>query len=298
MENFLQSTSQLRQPILRHLLWLAQAPQLMRGEAVFEPRKYLEGRHWDAIHAWDTDPALLPPRLRAEPKRLLGLYVEELYHCLLEDLLGWHVIARNLPIHSAGRTIGEMDFLVQNPQTGSVEHHEIAIKFYLAYAEGVNVRWYGPNPADRLDLKTQHMLTHQSQLAARPEALPTLHSLGIHERPESRLFMPGYLFYPMDQGVKAPRQADPDHSRGRWLFLDQLDQVPQRERLVPLDKPNWLGPWLQEEAPDESVVAKALAKIEQSKHPRLFAQLEWNDEYQLWIEQQRYFVVPRSWPHR
>lgn len=300
MKNLLQTVSQLRHPVLRHLLWLAQAAQLIRGEAVFEPWHYLKqhwlDRHWDMIRTWDADSTLLPPRLAAEPKRLLGLYVEELYHSLLEDLLGWRVVARNIPVHGEGRTIGEMDFLVENPATGRVEHHEIAIKFYLGYPEGSNVHWYGPNPADRLDLKTQRMLSHQSQLSARPEALPRLHSLGIHEGPESRVFMPGYLFYPVDQELNTPSQADPDHARGLWLFIDQLNTVSGLDNFMPLEKPNWLGPWFQKAEPDAALVTRALAEVEARRHPRLFAQLEWNEDYQLWVEQQRYFVVPRSWP--
>lgn len=296
MNNFLQQAVQIRQPILRHLLWLVQARQLIRGTSVFEPKNYLQPEHWEKIVAWDADSATLPSRLSAEPKRLLGLYVEELYHCLLEDLLGWRVVARNLPIYGGGRTIGEFDFLVQDPETEVIEHHEIAIKFYLAYGKSGGVRWYGPNPADRLDLKTQRMLNHQSQLSGRPEALPTLHSLGLYEPVEPRLFMPGYLFYPKAGGVDGPRQADPDHARGWWVYEDQVDTA-LGKNTVTLDKPHWLGPWLQEAAPDEAVTNKALENVRTRDKPGLFAQLEWHEGYQLWIERQRFFVVPRSWPN-
>lgn len=295
MNHSLPQALQFRQPVLRHLLWLAQARQLLRGTAVFRPADYFKPEHWKTLTAWDADSSLLPSRLKAEPKRLLGLYVEELYHSLLEDLFGWSVLARNLPVYDDGRTIGEMDFLVRNPVSGAIEHHEIAIKFYLGYADGRGLQWYGPNPADRLDLKTRRMLDHQSQLCAHPAALPALEALGIREPVESRLFMPGYLFYPTDRVLDAPRQADPGHARGWWLFVDQVDAA-LKQGLVPLDKPHWLGPWFQRDAPDLSLVADALAKIEAGQHPRLFAQLEWDDEYQMWIEQQRYFVVPRSWP--
>lgn len=287
--------SQLKLPVLRHLLWLGYSPQLIEGPQVFQPHDYWSPAARSSVLALDKDPALLPQRLSARPNSRLGLYVEELYHFMLEDLLGWTVLARNLPVRSNGETLGEMDFLVLNPHTQVVEHHEIAVKFYLGFSTNGAAQWYGPNPADRLDLKTRHMLEQQSQLAVRPETQAMLAGMGLPVPDLSRVFMPGYLFYPTDRVMEAPHQAHPSHARGYWLLPEQLDDV-LTKNLMPLYKPHWLGPWMQEEAPDEALALNTLEEVEKHGFPRLFAQLEWSEEYQLWVERQRYFVVPQGWP--
>jgi hypothetical protein len=232
------------------------------------------------------------------PHYRLGLYFEQLYECLLNDILGWTVVARNLPVRANGITLGELDFVVRNPHTGNNEHHEIAVKFYLGYLAQNNaeVRWYGPNARDRLDIKSERMLQQQSQRCQLPESHEVLSAAGICIPAVSRIFMPGYLFYPTNIPLPAPITADPDHLRGRWLTLRDARKRGNLSAWVVLRKPHWLGPWVQVERPEAETVQRAFAEIEASETPRLFASLNYSKDNCLWHETERFFVVPPSWP--
>ncbi|MGC8121270.1 DUF1853 family protein [Marinobacter sp. VGCF2001] len=284
-------------PAVRHLAWLCLAPQLLRHEFSFNPSAHLAPGFLTMLKEWEKNPEALPPRLAESPERRLGHYVERLYEVLLRDLLGWDIILQNQQIRAGDRTLGELDFLVRNRESGQLEHHEIAIKFYLGFrGEESQTRWFGPNARDRLDLKTDRLVNHQSQLCRRPETLDLLASLGICEPIVPRIFMPGYLFYPDEQTVPAPpAQAPASHLRGRWLWVDEARQQ-NRTCWVPLDKPNWIGPWAQPQAPDVSLGKRALERVEALGTPQLFAILGECEDSGSWVEKDRVFVMPLPWP--
>lgn len=290
-------------PAVRHLAWLCQTPQLINSPISFRPGDWLPQDVLATLRRWDALPEGGPEVLTATPHYRLGLYLEQLYDCLLRDILGWRVIARNLPIRVHGNTLGELDFIVRNPLTGHNEHHEIAVKFYLGYLAPNNTdgQWYGPNAHDRLDLKSYRMLQKQSQRCQLPEAIDTLSAAGIEAPVTSRIFMPGYLFYPLDGALRAPVSADTGHLRGHWLRLPAA-----RKRAISGDsggwvvlrKPHWLGPWSQVEAPAADALQSVFAEIETSDTPRMFASLTCDRRTDRWHEIDRFFVVPDSWPGR
>jgi len=290
------STSSLSIPAVRHLAWLCRAPQLLRSPLTFEPSRYLPDGFTEQLQAWDRNPETAPALLKETPQKRLGFYFERLYRILLEDLLGWEVLLQNRQIQSNGRTIGELDFVVHNRSENRIEHHEIAIKYYLGVPEpSGETRWYGPNAKDRLDLKTDRMLHMQSQRTALPEARALLADAGIEGPVVPRVFMPGYLFYPAETQVIAPESVPPGHLRGQWCYLSQV-QSSDLPGWVVLNKPHWIGPWRQEEPPQTDAVTAALNTIKRHGIPLLFAKLEKNYASGLWQETNRLFVVPESWP--
>lgn len=244
--------------------------------------------------------------LTAVPKPRLGLYFEELYECLLTRLLGFDVLARNLQIRGAERTLGELDFVVRNPRTHQIEHHEVAVKFYLGVyqqASGVTF-WHGPNAIDRLDLKTRSLLEQQSQRTLLIETAMALQALGIAQPIATRIFMPGYLFYPLPDALNqeqyirplsTPPHVPTDHERGHWLYLNQARRRDTRD-WVHLQKPHWLGPWVQTEAPGSLATATTLDAIEATGTPRLFAHVSVDPATNRWRETERFFIVPTHWP--
>lgn len=297
---------QFQTPSVRHLVWLCQAPQLVRHPGVFHPAAYLPHDYLAILKAWDNHPATRPDLLNTTPHYRLGYYFETLYACLIQDLLGWTILARNLPVRANGLTLGELDFLILNPHTNVVEHHEIAVKFYLGYDGDADLTpgWYGPNPRDRLDIKTARMLEQQSQRGLMPETSGVLAQLGIPQPEVSRVFMPGYLFYPQVLTPEATAQVPAPatlanvpthHLRGHWIYLDKLTET-DTSAWIPLIKPHWLGPAIQPHKPDNIELTQALADIKNTRAPRLFAVLQHDDISGLWNETDRVFVVPECWP--
>lgn len=287
-------------PGVRHLLWMCSASPLWQSAASFALADFLP-RDWrDTLQLWNDCPDEAPAFLRADPHPRLGQYFETLYEGLLTHLLGWEVLVRNLPIRECGVTLGELDFVVRNPISGAVEHHEVAVKFYLGYQAQIvsPLQWLGPNPADRLELKAHRMLEEQSQRTYLPAALEALHQLGIEGPLPARVFMPGYLFYPVQSApVVLPAEVPRGHARGSWMRLADV-QSEDVSNWVPLHKPHWLGPWQQAAAPQHSPVHEALSQIAKTSTPRLFACVAFAATQKLWCETHRIFVVPSSWPER
>jgi len=295
--------SAFRTPAVRHLAWLCGAPQLITSAVEFDPGNYLPAGVSDRLVAWDRRPDSGPDVLTEPPARRLGHYFERLYETMLRDLLGWEILLKNQPVRRNGITLGELDFIVHNLADDTVEHHEIAVKFYLGFADGGTgeSRWYGPNARDRLDLKSQRLIHHQSQLTMKSETRHLLESFGITDAIRPRTFMPGYLFYPHDNPMSAPPGPARGHLQGHWIYADELACGDSRDSLntdfwIPLNKPHWLGPWQQTVRPSATERDEALDMVRSRGIPRLFAELELSPERGTWHEARRVFVVPRSWP--
>ncbi len=299
--------TQFRVPAVRHLAWMCNAPQLLDCTLSFYPSRHLPRNLLTTLRHWDAHPETGPVVLTAVPKPRLGLYFEELYECLLTHLLGFEVLARNLQIRGTERTLGELDFVVRNPRTHEIEHHEVAVKFYLGVyrQESGAIFWHGPNAIDRLDLKTRSLLEQQSQRTLLAETAAALKAQGIAQPVATRIFMPGYLFYPLldplDRGTSVrqlclPPQVPTNHERGHWLYLAQARRRDTRD-WIHLQKPHWLGPWVQTEAPDALATATTLNAIEATGTPRLFAHVSVDAVTNLWKETERFFIVPTDWPN-
>ena len=274
------------------------APQLLMTEQSFDPKRYLPSDYLETLRIWDREPTLLPGALAETPPRRLGFYFERLYESLLTDLLGWEILLKNQQVQAQGRTVGELDFVVLNKSDNQIEHHEIAVKFYLGVPDQDGPdRWHGPNAKDRLDLKTTRLLDHQSQLTHRPEARHLLAQHGIKDPLVSRVFMPGYLFYPDARAadISVPPTTPANHLRGTWYYATQLGQT-DIARCVPLHKPHWIGPWTQDTEPDAAASQAALLAVTRHKVPTLFAEMGQEQKLGIWAEQRRFFVVPDTWP--
>nr|WP_269777900.1 DUF1853 family protein [Marinimicrobium alkaliphilum] len=276
------------------MAWMCTAPQLWCGETAFDVAGALRSDAYEILRAWDKTPAFAPSALHEPFPKRLGVYFEQLYACLMTELLGWELLAKNLQIPGNNQTLGELDFIFRNPHSGGLEHHEIAVKYYLGFTDNTQaVRWYGPNSRDRLDLKTARLLDHQCTMGERPETRAVLHKLGLNEPLAVRTFMPGYLFYPEHTSVPSPTQADPGHERGHWVYARDLEL---KGDWVQLHKPHWLGPWVQAHRPLHTTANNAVAAVRDGAPPKLLAQLALNANTRRWYEQRRVFVVPDHWP--
>ncbi|MEH6357022.1 MAG: DUF1853 family protein [Marinobacter sp.] len=301
----------LSNPAIRHLAWLCSSPQLLQCPLSFTPQRYLPNDYVATLLNWDAHPQNAPALLGEPPQKRMGHYVERLYRVLLENLLGWDILLQNQQIHSDGRTIGELDFVVYNRHLQRIEHHEIAIKFYLGHTQ-----WFGPNAHDRLDLKTRSLLDQQSQRSQTPEARELLAAHSIRGPLVAQIFMPGYLFHPSACSSLRPQpsslanSADPiqpnpqadvpayvpaDHLRGNWVYAHNL-RPEDCNAWVVLRKPHWIGPWQQNNPPCPQQAADMLKQIQQDQSPCLFAQLKYHEASGQWREEQRWFVMPQSWP--
>ncbi len=285
-----------RTPAIRHLAWLCRAPQLLSSPISFQPADYLPEDYIRLLRVWDQNLELAPPLLLESPQKRLGFYFERLYQVLLENLLGWNILLKNQQIHVDGRTIGELDFVVHNPIANRIEHHEIAIKYYLGVPKpDQEALWYGPNAIDRLDLKTHSMLHNQSQRTQHPQTANLLKASGISGVITPRIFMPGYLFQPGFQQMPTPGYVPENHLWGTWMYVSEA-QLTDTSGWVKLNKPHWIGPWVQSTPPRHEPIEDALELVRNRNIPQLFSVLRQDPGEGIWKEADRVFVVPANWP--
>lgn len=295
----------LRDPHVRALAWLLDAPDLLDPQA---PR--WEGRiaslpadAADVCRDWllalDVEPAALHHYLGVHRFTRLGRYAE--------NLLAWYfrhcgiLVGHGLQVRAGkDETVGEFDFLLR--QGDALLHWEFATKFYLLNSDdpalaGVQQADYfvGPNLSDTLGRKTRKILARQLKLGEHPAAQ--------HLLPQplagAQALLKGWLFY--RRGEQPPLQAigvSSAHCRGWWCTLKELEaHVPGAAAILP--RIAWLAP---ARLPSSDVLSPQALRTTlagmfgSDRMPVMVACLAERDG--AWVETERGFVVPDEWPER
>ncbi|RQH07895.1 DUF1853 family protein [Paraburkholderia dinghuensis] len=214
----------LTDPAVRDLAWLLFSADLLRAQP---PRAPLAEPWADRVGArataqWlvrlDGDPTPLWAVLEASRPTRLGRYAEILLGWFLEHGPAPRLIAANVPLRRAGRTLGECDFLIETPD-GRRLHWELAVKCYLHTGDSRETLadFVGPNLRDRFDRKFTHLLDHQLRLSEREEFV----SLGLPGPWLAQMFVKGLLFYRAGSLAQTlandPPALAPGHARGWWV---------------------------------------------------------------------------------
>lgn len=297
----------LRQPAVRDLAWTLLSPPLLETLDGLRPRHPLSACAWaarpqglaDWLHELDRRPQSLLEKIPAAHGNRLGRYYEQLWQYALDQAPGIRLLAANLVIREHGRTLGELDLLLEDDE--GLQHIELAVKFYLgpARSDGDDAAaWLGPGRLDRLDLKLEHLREHQLRLTRLPAAqarLRALSGLPVQASP----WLAGYLFYPWHVPCHPPRGSAAQHLRGLWLRRrDWPDwQATQPGCWQPLPRMGWLAPasCTATDCWDAARLATWLAELPLDAAPRMLVQLlPGHDER--WQEHARLFLVDDHWP--
>lgn len=254
----------------------------------------------------DRHPEVLTAWLTARRGRLLGHYFEALIEYWLRHWRRMSIHAVRLQVREAERAVGEFDFLFSDRFRDIDYHWEAAVKFFLRFRHpDGRVEWLGPNPRDTLQSKLDKVFTRQLLLSSHPAAVPLLSRLGIGPL-SSRAFIKGYLFYPAASDWRRsdtlPADSSPRHLKGWWCYANEAEHLPDRsedERWCFLPRHQWLSAVRSREAMPgmsrEVLLASVRRHFENSDKPLLLAGL-WRDEFGLWREWSRGFVVADHWP--
>ena len=194
----------------------------------------------------DRRPDLLMNHIDRVRPRKLGHYHEALWHFFLQQDDQVELLATNLQVNLAGRTIGEFDVIYHDLKARRHVHLELAFKVYLQApdheASGL-AQWLGPNVIDRLDRKLGHMLNHQCRLSGLDAGRQLLDSMGISEV-AAEISLRGYLLRSglLAQEGDLPGPLNPDLRFGRWLPVSRvIPLLDQAECWVPLSRLNWVS---------------------------------------------------------
>ena len=103
----------------------------------------------------------LPTNLR------LGHLAERIVSELIKSSTNYNVIHENIQLLEEKRTIGEIDFIIEEKSTSQLIHLELAYKFYLfdpSISSEPILNWIGPNRNDSLKEKLDKLKTKQFPL--------------------------------------------------------------------------------------------------------------------------------------
>ena len=240
------------------------------------------------------------PDIRA---RRLGIRFEEFFAGWIREQPQLELLAHNLPVRDATRTIGEFDLLVRN-QESEIEHWELACKFYLSPGDTPDAvdmgRWHGPNPTDTLHDKITRLEEHQLKLGLHPAAVELLATQSWPIR-RTRGLVKGRLFYPLTAFQAArwlfPAGINPDHERGWWISMEDFasDQDLRDKSYFKLNKINWLSLVSNVEADDITGHAALCEQLCASRSATCHVARMARDSDGRYRETSRGFIVSDAW---
>ncbi|OXJ03352.1 MULTISPECIES: DUF1853 family protein [Burkholderia] len=295
---------------VRDLGWLLASPSLLTAvpDAPLA-RPWLDPAGQSAVEAWlaalDAQPEPLHRALDGFRPTRLGRYAE----CLLEYFLthgpSLRLVAANLPLRSNGKTLGEVDFLVDAPD-GQRLHWELAVKCYLCapvQAGASLADFVGPNLVDRFDRKRRRLLEHQLRLGDRDGFA----RLGYGAPSDAQMFIKGWLFYP--HGAPLPpvsAEIAPDHPHGFWLTHAQWPAWAAEQGAdvawSVLPRLAWLAPRRAAAGsgfdPDMLAATLELPPVLTTREAPALIGIHEKGSDGTWRETARGFVVPDDWPVR
>ena len=309
----------LHDPAVRDLAWLLFSPDLLSASRAGAPLALpaateIEGETTLAwLHALDRDPAALHAQVHKPSLTRLGFYAEALLEYFLTHGPLARLIAANIPLRTAERTLGEVDFLLESVR-GERLHWELAVKFYLHIGKGDGAatlaHYVGPNLQDRFDLKHARLLNHQLGLSARDEFA----SLGFEGPWRAELFVKGRLFY-RDDGLGRSLASNPppelagDHLRGWWKTASEWQDSKADGLFASLPRLGWMAERTLS-AQEGDALAEQMAALSERvatlSSPIMVARYERYDGHYArdfltgdgWREHSRGFIVPDEWPER
>ncbi|UCB55582.1 MAG: DUF1853 family protein [Thiotrichales bacterium] len=283
------------------LAWAVSSPPLLSfvdSDCVWFDNQWYRDQHRyieQQLRQLDRDPVRLQGLLAAQKDQRLGNYFETLWSFALELNPRYQLIERNLQIIDGERTLGEMDFIVRDNETGRCAHWELAVKFYLGVGNTVNHdAWHGPRKKDRLDLKVDHLLGRQTSLSTHPVARSVLRDRGIMID-DCAVILKGRLFYPWqkDRPDCFPANANPSHLGGSWLTREQfMHCFGADSRFRPLIRSGWMADFPLSPEASAYTSGELLQLVDNGPYrlPLHVTRLEGM------AERERLFIVGNDWP--
>lgn len=162
----------------------------------------------------------LPKALKISPTMVLGKRMEVFFQYYVTHFSHEEILAHNEQVIHEKRTLGELDFILKNSQSGLISHIELVYKFYLYDPEipGNTACWIGPNRRDSLPEKLSRLQSKQFPLLHRMETLPLLDRLGIDPAEVSqKLCFKAHLFLPKQLKNLGFPEVNPEANSGFWI---------------------------------------------------------------------------------
>lgn len=156
----------------------------------------------------DQNPTPLLHFLSQIKSTRLGLRFEAyMWFWLLDrDFHEYELLGHSIQKIEGAKTLGELDFLVRNTEDNTIEHWEVALKYYLAEAPYHLPYWFGLNRNDTLEKKLRHFSHQQFQFND---------ALG-YEIDKKVAVLKGQLYFPQNHINEVPTWINQERRLGHW----------------------------------------------------------------------------------
>ncbi|MFT4020676.1 MAG: DUF1853 family protein [Acinetobacter sp.] len=179
---FFEPWRQFNSPIVRQLAFALASPNILSEVPADLPIKHrfelhpnnfwkiCFERYYVRLIELDHHPEIIINFLAPLKSTRLGLRFEHLLKFWLSDnpdcrYHPYQLLAHGLQQIQGAHTLGELDFVLLNHDTGEIEHWEVALKYYLAEKTYGIFDWYGLNRDDTLFKKLNHFSEKQFQFS-------------------------------------------------------------------------------------------------------------------------------------
>lgn len=165
-------------------------------------------------------PKAIPSKMR------LGHQMEFVFKQLIEYCPKYEVLLHNLPVKSGNRTIGEIDFILKDVQTGELIHIELTYKFYIIDPEISEPmhQLVGPNKRDMFFTKMEKIKNQQFELLHSEEGAKALADNTIdHNKITHQTCFKAQLFEPYGSKPINIRPLNTNCIAGFWLRFDDFN---------------------------------------------------------------------------
>ncbi len=217
---------------------------LLSPSLIVEPHSSLKLDKVDTLQ-WliklDQQPQELIDFLQNEKPKKLGWYAEKLMQYFFINHPNYKLLGNNIQLFNGKVTTGEIDFIVEDLESGLLIQIELATKFYLSYTNETTSKntFIGPNAHDNFERKYLHLMNNQLQSTTPPEVKSLTDGKSINF---AAPWVKGVLFYPINQKKRPINKTwiAPDHLNGWYShFTDLLES--NLQALTVYAKMDWLG---------------------------------------------------------
>ena len=290
--------------VIADLIWLIRSPSLFGPSQTVPCISSGEYKDWYDNHChWLFHPTFdvndLWTFINTSRRYRLGLYAEDLIRYFLLKSPQFDLLAHDLQIFENKESVGALDFIVRLPD-GSVEHWEMAMKYFLQYSPSSNWRSFiGPDGKDTLERKMKKMLDRQIHLCRRPAAIEQLSKKGIPIPSKRRILSLGRFFQAWGQKFVAPKSGDKNQPTGTWIRQAEFAKYTKSCKSLWKIRihPDWLAPFMtsnQKELMDGPQISSwsQMNLVQQTDYAMLSEMMPCEDT---WKEIHRWIVVADKW---
>lgn len=217
---FFEPWLEYRHPAVRQLAFAIASPNIVAAlPAELELKHHFSLQHpllWQQHYnnyrarllQLDANPQALLDFLSQLKSTRLGLRFEMLlWFWLLDDAYHpYQLLGHSIQKIDGAKTLGELDFVLYNKDTQQIEHWEVALKYYLAEADGSLQHWYGLNRSDTLQRKLTHFSQKQFQFQHACE----------HTIQQRFAIIKGQLYTPQHTSITLPNWINLARRIGSW----------------------------------------------------------------------------------